>query len=634
MIEGFRLSPQQRHLWSLQQTDHAHAYRAQCTVRIEGPLDLQALEAALRGVFARHEIFRTTVACLPGTNIPGQVIGEGGALSIDNCDLRGLEPHEQADKLESLFRAAGELPSEGDNNRSARISLATLSANKHVLFVAFSAFCADEVTLKIFVHELSRFYSACQRGETRAAAMLQYADVAQWANELLESADSKAGRDYWRKQDLSSVPVLTLPFEHRRFTTPGFDPRSLNVELAGDLTAAFKAAVRNCNTSPSVFLLTCWQTLLWRLSGQPHFIVGMARDGRTYDDLRETPGLLAQSVPLQCQLEPQLHFSELLKRVNESTREVLEWQEYFAWDPIESSNTGREESSFFPVIFEFDQQPVSYSARDVTFAIERQHVCTERFTLKVSCAQRADRFGIELHYDSNVFQREDMERLVGQFQALLESVTGNPEMSIGELEIVSEPERQRLLIEFNDTEASYPEGKCIHQLFEEQAERAPNNVALACEDRRLTYAELNARANQLANHLRTQGVRPEERVGICMERCPEMIVGLLGILKAGGAYVPLDPAYPRQRLAFMLEDARASVLVTRMRVVEDDIAPGVRVVSLDLHWDTIARESEANPVSGATDRNATYVIYTSGSTGSPKGVIVENMEDWLMPSIG
>ena len=281
---------------------------------------------------------------------------------------------------------------------------------------------------------------------------------------------------------------------------------------------------------------------------------------------------------------------------------------------------------------------MSYSAGDVTFAIERQHVCTERFTLKLSCAQRADLFGIELHYDSNVFQREDIERLVGQFQALLESVTGNPEALIGELEIVSEPERQRLLIEFNDTEASYPEGKCIHQLFEEQAERTPNNVALACEDRRLTYAELNARANQLANHLRTQGVRPEVRVGICMERCPEMIVGLLGILKAGGAYVPLDPAYPRQRLAFMLEDVRAPVLVTRRSVVEDGIAPGVRVVSLDLDWDTIARESEANPVSGATDRNATYVIYTSGSTGSPKGVIVEhgglvNAVNWLTKAL-
>ncbi len=365
----------------------------------------------------------------------------------------------------------------------------------------------------------------------------------------------------------------------------------------------------------------------------------MACDGRTYDDLRETPGLLAQSVPLQCQLEPQLHFSELLKRVNESTREVLEWQEYFRWDSIDGANASREEASFFPVSFEFDQQSVSYSARDVTFAIERRHVCTERFTLKVSCTQRADRFSIQFHYDRNVFRKEDIERLVGQFQTLLESVTGNPEALISELEILSGPERRRLLIEFNDTEASYPEGKCIHQLFEEQAERTPNNVALACEDRRLTYAELNARSNQLAHHLRTQGVRPEVRVGICMERCPEMIVGLLGILKAGGAYVPLDPAYPMQRLAFMLEDAQAPVLLTRKHVVKDGIAaPGVRVVSLDSDWDTIARESEANPVSGATDRNATYVIYTSGSTGAPKGVIVEhgglvNAVNWLTKTL-
>src|ERR1700730_18253644 len=639
MIEGFRLSPQQRHLWSLQQTDHAPSYRSQCTVRIEGPLDLEALEAALGGVFARHEIFRTTVACLPGTDIRGQVISEGGALSINNCDLRGLEPHEQAAELESLFRAAGELSSGGDNSRPALISLATLSANKHVLFVTLSAFCADTVTLRIFVHELGRFYSACQRGETRADAVLQYADVAQWENELLESADTKAGRDYWRKHNLSSVPVLTLPFEHHRFTTPGFDPRSLSFELEADLTAALKAAVRNYNTSPSVFLLTCWQTLLWRLTGQPHFIVGMACDGRTYDDLRETPGLLAHSVPLQCHLESQFHFSELLKRGNESTREVLDWQEYFGWDSIDGSNTGREEASFLPIIFEFAQQPMPYCARDVTFAIERQDVCTERFTLKVSCVQRADLFSIELHYDRNVFRREDIERLVGQFQTLTESAARNPETLIGELEILSGAERQRLLVEFNDTEAHYPKGKCIHQLFEEQVERTPNNVAVAFGDLRLTYAQLNARANQLAHHLQTQGVGPEVPVGICMERCLEMVVGLVAIIKAGGAYVPLDPAYPRDRLAFMLRDTRARVLLTRKRAMEDGMAaPGVRVVCLDSDWDTIARESEENPAGGATDRNAIYVIYTSGSTGQPRGVVVEhrglaNAVNWLTKTL-
>ncbi len=365
----------------------------------------------------------------------------------------------------------------------------------------------------------------------------------------------------------------------------------------------------------------------------------MACDGRAYDELKETPGLLAQSVPLQCHLEHRLSFGELLKRVNESTREVLEWQEYFGWDLIAGSNGNGEAAPFFPTIFEFDEAPVRYSAGDVTFTIQRQHACTERFTLRLSCAQRADLLSIELHYDCNVFRIEDIERLLGQFQTLLKSVAGTPEAPISELEILGGPEQKRLLVEFNDTEVEYPKGKCIHQLFEEQVERTPNNVAVVFRDLRLTYAQLNARANQLAHYLCTLGVGPEVPVGICMERCPEMLVGILGIIKAGGAYVPLDPEYPTERLAFVLEDTRTPVLLTRKRMVEDDIAaPGVRVVCLDSDWDTIARESEENPVSGATDKHAAYIIYTSGSTGQPKGVVVEhaglvNAVNWLTETL-
>jgi len=625
MIEGFQLSPQQMHLWSLQQTDHSSSYSARCAVLIEGPLDITLLEVALEGLFARHEILRTTIAWLPETTIPAQVISESGTPSINRHNLRGLEPREQASVLESLFQDVGGSPFDRSKDLPARISLAALSADRHMLLVTLSAFCADMATLAIFVRELSRLYSASQLDETLIAAELQYADVAQWANELLESADTSAGRDHWRRQNLSSVPGLTLPFEHRSSTTPAFDSRSLSFELKVDLTAALRAVVQKYDTSTSVYLLACWQTLLWRLAGQPHFIVGMTCDGRTYDELREIPGLLAQSVPLQCHLEKQLYFSELLKPVKESAREALEWQEYFAWNPIAGSNATDEVAPFFPVVFEFNEQPVQYSAGDVTFAIQRQNACTERFTLKLSCVQRADLLSLEIHYDCNVFREEDIERLVEQLRTLVESAANAPEASVGELEILSATERQRLLVEFNETEADYPGKKSIHQLFEEQVERTPNNIAVACGDLRLTYAQLNARVNQLAHHLGTLGVRPEVLVCICMERCTKMLVGLLGILKAGGAYVPLDAEHPRERSVFVLEDTRAPVLLTRERMEEEGItAPEVRRVHLGSDWDTIARESEENPDGGASDKNAAYVIYTSGSTRQPKGVIVEH----------
>src|ERR1700688_761052 len=287
MTEGFRLSPQQEHLWSLQQADHGSPYRAQCVVLIEGPLDVKLLEAALRSVFARHEIFRTTISCLSGMTIPVQVIAEKSTLSIDNHDLSSRESREQAAELELLFQAASNLPRDSDRNSPAHISLATLSADKHMLFVSLPALCADRATLTMLVRELSRFYSAFLRGETLAVAAMQYADVAQWKNELLESADTRVGREHWRKQNLSSVPSLSLPFEHHRSRTLNFNPRSLVFGVETDLMAALRAAVGNCHTSTSIFLLTCWQTLLWRLTSQPHFIVAVASDGRdTYDELR------------------------------------------------------------------------------------------------------------------------------------------------------------------------------------------------------------------------------------------------------------------------------------------------------------------------------------------------------------
>ena len=635
--EGFPLSPQQKDLWLRQEAERGLPYSAQCTVLIEGPLDTKLLEAALQTVFARHEIFRTTFSGLRGATGPFQVIAASSTPSLDIHDLRGREPHRQEAALESLYQASCEFPFDRDHGQSAHVSLATLSVDKHMLFVALSVLCADRATLTILVRELSRCYSACLRGETLTDVALQYADVAQWENELLESADAQSGSEYWRKQNISAVPGFTLPFEHHHLETAAFDPRFVTLQIDADLTAAIAATVARYDTSASVFLLSCWQTLLWRLTGQPHFIVGVACDGRTYDELKEVPGLLAKSVPLQCHLKESVQFSDLIKRVDRAAREVLEWQEYFGWDQIPGSYGNG--ASLLPVIFEFDEQPAKFSAANVTFAIQRRLICVERFKLKFLGVQNDKLLSAEFQYDANLFSAEEIERLARRFQTLLASAARNPEVTVNDLEILSGAERQRLLVEFNDTETDYPKDKCIHQLFEEQAERTPNNVAIAFEGRHLTYAQLNARANQLAHHLQALGVGPEVPVGICMERCLEIVVGLLGIIKAGGAYVPLDPAYPGERLAFILADTRAPVLLTRKHVLKDGmIAPELRVLCLDSDWDAIARESEENPISRATDKNAAYVIYTSGSTGQPKGVIVEhkglvNAVNWLTETL-
>ena len=229
-----------------------------------------------------------------------------------------------------------------------------------------------------------------------------------------------------------------------------------------------------------------------------------------------------------------------------------------------------------------------------------------------------------IRFNTDLFDAVTIARMAGHFHALLESVIRDPAAAIGDLEILTGAERQQLLVEFNDTKTDYCKDKCLHQLFEEQVQRTPDNVAVVFEEEQLTYAQLNACSNQLAHHLQTLGVGPEVPVAICLQHCPEMVIGVLGILKAGGAYLPLDPAYPKERLAFMLEDAHAPVVLTRKDWLESLPDYGGRVVCLDSGWEAISSESEKNPVSGATARSLAYVIYTSGSTGQPKGVMCEH----------
>ncbi|NEQ24566.1 MAG: amino acid adenylation domain-containing protein, partial [Microcoleus sp. SIO2G3] len=261
----------------------------------------------------------------------------------------------------------------------------------------------------------------------------------------------------------------------------------------------------------------------------------------------------------------------------------------------------------------------------------KQYVCCDRFKLKLSCVRRDKALLAEFHYDSNLFKPKDIERWAGHFQALLESVIANPDAAIGELEILNLSDRQQLLVEFNNTHVDYPKDRCIHHLFEEQAARTPENIALVYEDQQLTYAQLNTRANQLAHYLQALGVGSETVVALCLERSLDMFVGLLGILKAGGAYLPLDPLFPAERLAFMLQDAQVSFVISHSSLVTDgkhltEDKEQRKVICLDTGWEAIAKQPECNPTSNVQPENLVYVIYTSGSTGKPKGVAVEQQQ--------
>ncbi|GAB1541392.1 hypothetical protein NUACC21_40630 [Scytonema sp. NUACC21] len=621
IVEGYRLSPQQKHLWWLQQTERNQTYRAQCAIKIEGNLNTTNLKMALQDVVNRHEILRTKFHCLPEMILPSQVIADSAILSLQYQNLKGINPQEQNAKMETLFDEISNQRFDLRQTPLLHITLVELSLSHYLLFLSLPAICADTATLNNLVREISHSYAAYLYGKPLSDEPIQYADVSEIFNELIESKETELGKEYWRQQDISAISNFKFPFERqpaeKQKFTPKFITRTINPELALNI----EATARTYNTSTSTLFLACWQILIQRITGQLDVIVGIACDGRTYEGLEEALGLFAKYLPLHCHLAENIRFNEMLKQVDESLGKLSEWQEYFTWEQnVESVSSGIE-LSFFPISFEFEERDAKYSVDDVSFSISKQYTCIDRFKVKLCCVRWDESLNYEFHYDANVFAVEDIQRLAGQFETLLASVVKNPSFAIASFDILSSREREQLLIEFNNTKTAAPQYQCIHHWFESQCECTPDAVAVVFDRVQLTYCELNNRANQLAHYLRSLGVKPEVLVGICVERSLDMVIGLLGILKAGGAYVPLDPTYPLERLAFMLENSQPSVLLTQQYLIETLPTHKAKVVCIDSNWFAIAQKSIKNPESNITSDNLAYVIYTSGSTGRPKGAM-------------
>jgi amino acid adenylation domain-containing protein/thioester reductase-like protein len=616
IMEGFRLSPQQEHLWSLQQLDNKSVYRSDCIISITDNLDVKRLELALEDVVNRHEILRTCFRCLPGMTIPVQVITTSKVTLAQTYNLSDFSAEKQNAKIQAIVQDLRCLPFDLEKGLILQAALITLSLEKHFLYLTLPAICGDTVSLHNLMREVASAYSVNLDSEL-SEEPLQYADFSEWQNQILEAEETEIGRKYWLQRNLSSIDTLKLPYELVNSDKHQFEPKVINSLINGDLMQKIEILAKKYNTSSPIFLMTCWQVLLWRLIEQSEIIIGVGIDGRKYDELKSALGLFAKYLPLHCDLEGNLSFSQVLQQVSESVEEINKWQESFSWEQINYYPT---KLTNLPFGFDFQQESVICYAADVKFSIEQQYTCIERFKIKLSCKQRTEDLNLEFHYDYNLFNAENIELIADNFNQLVASVINNPEELITKLNILSDRALHQLLVEFNQTQADYPLDKCIHQLFEEQVERTPDSIAVEFNNQQLTYRELNQSANQLAHYLQKLGVEPEVLVGICVERSLEMVIGILGILKAGGAYVPIDPAYPQERLAFMLSDAQTRVLLTQHRLVEKLPYQGANVICLDTDWETIAEQSQDNLAIEITSQNLVYIIYTSGSTGKPKGV--------------
>jgi amino acid adenylation domain-containing protein/non-ribosomal peptide synthase protein (TIGR01720 family) len=559
-------------------------------------------------------------------NLPLQVIADNSLPGIRYDNLRNLSPQEQESKIEVLFHEASLLAFDFECGSVLDVSLVILSPDKHLLLACLPAMNADLVTLRNLVGEISRSYAASMHNQKLIDEPLQYIDITEWQNELFEGKEAELGKEYWRTKDLSGLAKWKLPQENPSVVKLGFEPKSISLTFNSDRVVKLEAIAQKNNTSISALFQACWHVLLWRLTGQSDVIVGTYCDGRNYEELEPALGLLSKYLPINYHLEDNFKFCGILKQIDESIGNAFKWQETFTWEELAGTTAKNLDSLFFPFCFEFEEKPAQYSVADLSISIYKQYVCIDPFKVKLSCIRQDDSLITEFHYDSNLFQVEDIERLVRYFQTLLISIAENPEAAIGELEILSACDRNQLLVEFNNTQTNYPKDLCIHQLIEQQAARNPDNIAVVFENQQLTYAQLNTRANQLAHHLQRLGVGAEKIVALCVDRSLEMLVGLLGILKAGGAYLPLDPLVPSDRLSYMVHDAGASVILTQQHLAHGFSEQAAPLICLDSEWEIIAQQPDENPLSQITPENLVYVIYTSGSTGKPKGVAVEHRQ--------
>jgi acyl-CoA synthetase (AMP-forming)/AMP-acid ligase II len=624
------LSYAQQRLWFLDQLEPSRAvYNLPLAWRFTGDLNVSALERSLGEMVRRHEILRTTFPCVDGQ--PVQMIAPELALLLPVVDLQALPAIAREAAVQRLATEEAQRPFDLTRGPLVRATLLRVSDKDHVLLLTLHHIIFDGWSAEVFWRELATRYSAICTGQPPSlpVPLLQYADFAVWQRQWLQGQVLAAQLAYWKQQLGDSLPVLELPTDRPRPPVQTFQGARQSLLLPTSLTAALKALSQQEGVTLFMTLVAAFQTLLCRYTGQTDLGVGTPIAGRTRVETEGLPGFFVNTLVLRTDLSGNPRFRELLRRVREVTLEAYDHQDLPFEKLVEALQPVRDLSRnpLVQVMVALQQPPPPITelprltVRPII--LDRD---TAKFELTLSLQDTEQGLLGTMEYNTDLLDHPTITRMLGHFQTLLEGIIANPEQHLADLPLLAAAERQQLLVEWNNTSTDYPQDTRLHELFEAQAERTPDTVAVVCNAQQLTYSALNRRANQLANSLRALGVGPEVCVGLCVERSLEMVVGLLGILKAGGAYVPLDPVYPPERLACMVADAQVAVLVTQQQCMAVLPEHGAHVVCLDTDWERMAQQSDANPSSGVTPENLAYVMYTSGSTGTPKGVMVEHRQ--------
>jgi amino acid adenylation domain-containing protein len=620
------LSFAQQRLWILDHLTPGHpVYNIPFAITIRGALNIAALSASLNEIVKRHEVLRARVIISNGQ--PQQAIAPALDIPLPLVDLSNLSYAERYTNARRLATEEGSRQFDLSTGPLLRASLFKLAADEHVLVLTVHHIVFDGWSLEILLRELAAFYKDFSIGNrsTLPELPIQYADYASWQRDWLRGDVLERQLGFWRERLKGAPPGLNLPSRQARPAVQTFIGGRLPFALSTDLYERLKTLTRNERATLFMTLLAGFKALLYRYTGETDVMVGTVVAGRNWIETEKLIGFFVNTLVLRTDFSADPSFRTILSRVREVLLEAYAHQDIPFEKVVEELQPERNlsQSPLFQVLFAFHHESASaLEVSGLSMDLDQLDTHATKFDLYLSITRSAEGLSGILEYNLDLFDQVTMKRLLEHYRYLLEGTAANPALPISRQPLLL-PEEQEMLKQWNDTAADHPRTQSIHGLFERQAQRTPDALALVWGSERITYRDLDQRANQVAHRLQSLGVGPEVVVAVFMDRTPELVVALLAILKAGGAYLPLDPAYPKERIRFMMEDVNAQVLLTEEHL-RYSLPENNATVLLPNAPGENRSEDENAPPCAAGPQNLAYLIYTSGSTGRPKAVAIEH----------
>ena len=628
-IVGYKLSPQQKHIWQINAKDEDFACLFQCELKIHGPLDQEKLRLAVRAAVLRHEILRTGFVHLPGMNVPLQVVENEPQFEWTVCNLNYLDEKEAAHARSNAIEVASQRTIDYEKGPMLEAWLLKESGDEQTLLLTLPAMCADRVSMLNLAGDISRFYASDNPDLPQEP--MQYADLAHWLNELLESEEPSPGKQYWKKYLKSGAETHT----ERKAAELPHRAECVEIEWTESCSRELAGFAHDAGVSEQSVLLACWQVLLGRMSRTEQVKVMLCLPGRSYEGTEGAIGPLERFAPFVTEIGQTQAFRDLLRQVENALKESHEWQEYYSPETERRAVESRQEYAF-----SYEEQPLDWTIGGLKWRILGNAGCAERTKGNLRCIRQGNALKAGLSFDSAALSHSAARRLLQQFSTLVQrAIATQQDTLVEELDLVS-PEEQRYLLEhFNATAADYDLDRTVLSIFEQQCKRAPGSVALISGDDEVTYSVLNQRADELASRLRAHGAQQEQVIGVCLDRGTNLIISLLAIWKSGAAYLPLDIDHPEERTAYLLKSSKVQLIVTQREHAGKLQAHSCALIVVDSDQLDATPVTQNNLPVEIASRNLAYVIYTSGSTGEPKGVMVEhrsllNHMLWVIGSFG